>query len=147
MDVGTGNEAMVNGDGGVVVGRDQIGRVDEGEGGNRPTGAGASHSPYYTAPTDVPGVIIRQPIFPRTIILFHHIPRRSIVGTVACPCPRSPRAILFACLDAHWASPTPYPSLSFFLRRKRILYHTIERNPMVTEAKISMWKGRATRAS
>ncbi len=39
------------------------------------SGAGTSHSPYYTARRDVPGADIR---------------RGSIVGAVACPCPRSP---------------------------------------------------------
>ncbi len=51
--------------------RQGIGSGENG-GNQRPTGAGTSHSPYYTARRDVP----------RAGILWG-----SIVGAVACPCP------------------------------------------------------------
>src|SRR6266700_7615630 len=55
------------------------------------TGAGTSHSPYYTVPTDSP--------------CSWHIPRRGIVGAVACPCPGRP--ISHLTLLALTSYPTP----------------------------------------
>ena len=63
----------------LALGRDKSqpkrrqGRQDRrGQGGKWGTGAGTSHSPYYTPRRDVPGAGIRW---------------RSRVGAVACPCP------------------------------------------------------------